>query len=40
MQFYHTTPVAFDSESGYESNREMRKVGAGHTTDRSELLLT
>jgi hypothetical protein len=39
MQFYHTKPVAFDSDPGYEFNRELRKVGAGHTTDRAKLLL-
>lgn len=39
MQFYRTKPVAFDSDAGYEFNRELRKVGAGHTIDRSKLLL-
>src|SRR6185295_12788980 len=39
MQFYRTKSVAFDSNPGYEFNRELRKVGAGHTIDRSELLL-
>jgi hypothetical protein len=39
MQFYRIKPVAFDSTPGYELNRELRKVGAGHVTDRSRLLL-
>ena len=39
MQFYRTKPVAFDSDAGYEFNRELRKVGAGHTIDRAKLLL-
>lgn len=39
MQFYHPKPVAFDSDSGYEFNRELRKFRAGHTTDRSKLVL-
>lgn len=39
MQFYRTKPVAFDSNPGYEFNREIRKVGAGHTTNRAKLLL-
>jgi hypothetical protein len=39
MQFYRIKPVAFDSTPGYELNRELRKVGAGHVTDRGKLLL-
>lgn len=39
MQFYRTTSVAFDSTPGYELNRELRKIGAGHVTDRRKLLL-
>jgi hypothetical protein len=39
MQFYRIKPVAFDSTPGYELNRELRKVGAGHVTDRAKLLL-
>ena len=39
MQFYRIKPVAFDSTPGFEFNRELRKVGAGHVTDRSKLLL-
>ncbi|MGH3055196.1 MAG: hypothetical protein ACRDL7_09495, partial [Gaiellaceae bacterium] len=39
MQFYRIKSVAFDSTPGYELNRELRKVGAGHTLDRGKLLL-
>jgi len=39
MQFYRTKPVAFDSTRGVEFNRELRKIGAGHVTDRGKLLL-
>ena len=39
IQFYRIKPVAFDSTPGYELNRELRKVGAGHTLDRGKLLL-
>jgi hypothetical protein len=39
IQFYRIKPVAFDSTPGYELNRELRKVGAGHVTDRRKLLL-
>src|SRR5262245_48647853 len=39
IQFYRTKPVAFDSAAGFELNRELRKVGAGHTPDRAKLLL-
>ena len=39
MQFYHTKPFAFDSERGFELNRELRKVGHGHTLDRAKLSL-
>jgi hypothetical protein len=38
IQFYKTK-VAFDSTPGFELNRELRKVGAGHALDRSRLLL-
>jgi len=31
--------VPFDSDKGMELNRELRKVGAGHTLDRAKLLL-
>ena len=39
IQFYTIRGVAPDSSTGFEFNRELRKVGAGHTTDRSKLLL-
>lgn len=39
IQFYSIRGVAPDSGPGFELNRELRKVGAGHTTDRSKLLL-
>jgi hypothetical protein len=39
IQFYTVKPVAFDSTPGFELNRELRKVGAGHQTDRRKLLL-
>ena len=39
IQFYRTKPVAFASPPGFELNRELRKVGAGHVLDRSKLLL-
>ncbi len=38
IQFYRTK-AAPDSTPGFELNRELRKVGAGHTLDRSRLLL-
>ena len=34
IQFYVTKPVAFDSDAGFELNRELGKLGVGHTTDR------
>jgi hypothetical protein len=40
IQFYRVKPVAFDSAAGFELNRELRKVGAGHQTDRKKLLLS
>jgi hypothetical protein len=39
MQFYKTKPVPFDGEKGFELNREIRKIGHGHTTNRAKLLL-
>ena len=39
IQFYVTKPVAFDSDAGFELNRELGKLGIGHTTDRKKLLL-
>ncbi len=38
IQFFHTK-VGFDTAPGFELNRELRKIGAGHTLDRSRLLL-
>ena len=38
IQFYKAK-VAPDSAAGFELNRELRKVGAGHTLDRARLLL-
>jgi hypothetical protein len=39
IQFYTLKPAAFDSTPGYEFNRELRKVGMGHETDRKKLFL-
>jgi hypothetical protein len=39
IQFYTLKPAAFDSTPGYEFNRELRKVGVGHQTDRKKLFL-
>jgi len=39
IQFYRIKSVAFDSTPGFELNRELRKVGAGHVLDRGKLLL-
>ena len=39
MQFYTAKSAAPDSARGTELNRELRKVGAGHTLDRGKLLL-
>ena len=38
IQFFRAK-VAPDSAAGFELNRELRKVGAGHTLDRARLLL-
>lgn len=38
IQFFRTK-VPFDSAPGFELNRELRKIGAGHTLDRARLLL-
>ncbi|MCC6765167.1 MAG: hypothetical protein IT293_10930 [Deltaproteobacteria bacterium] len=38
IQFFRAK-VAPESTPGFELNRELRKVGAGHTLDRSRLLL-
>jgi len=39
IQFYRIKSVSFDSPRGFELNRELRKVGAGHVVDRGTLLL-
>jgi hypothetical protein len=39
IQFYRIKSVSFDSPRGFELNRELRKVGAGHVVDRGKLLL-
>ena len=39
IQFYTVKRVPSDSDKGLELNRELRKVGAGHTLDRGKLLL-
>ena len=39
IQFYGTTRVPFDGDAGMELNRELGKIGVGHTLDREKLLL-
>lgn len=39
IQFYKIKPASFESSAGFHFNRELRKVGAGHTTDRKLLFL-
>jgi len=39
IQFYTIRGTAPDSNPGFEFNRELRKVGGGHTLDRSKLFL-
>jgi len=39
IQFYRIKPAPFDSPAGFEFNRELRKIGAGHTMDRGKLFL-
>ncbi len=39
IQFYTVKPASFDSPAGFELNRELRKIGAGHVTNRARLLL-
>jgi hypothetical protein len=39
IQFYKINKVSFESAAGYEFNRELRKVGVGHKSDRRKLLL-
>lgn len=38
IQFFRSK-LAFDSAPGFELNREIRKIGAGHTLDRKRLQL-
>jgi hypothetical protein len=38
IQFFRSK-AAFDSAPGFEPNRELREVGAGHTLDRKRLQL-
>lgn len=39
IQFYTLKPAAFTSGAGFHFNRELRKVGHGHTVDRKLLFL-
>ncbi len=39
IQFYALKPVAHSSDAGFHFNRELRKVGHGHATDRKLLFL-
>ncbi len=39
IQFFTLKPASFESGPGFNFNRELRKVGAGHTTDRKMLFL-
>jgi len=39
IQFYTIKPASFESGPGFNFNRELRKVGAGHVTDRKMLFL-
>jgi hypothetical protein len=39
IQFYKLKPTSFESGPGFHFNRELRKVGAGHTIDRGMLFL-
>jgi hypothetical protein len=39
IQFYQIKGIAPDSAPGFELNRELRKVGAGHRLDRKKLRL-
>lgn len=39
IQFYKLKPTSFESKAGFEFNRELRKVGQGHTTNRKALYL-
>jgi len=39
IQFYSVLPVDFQTKEGFELNRELRRIGVGHTPDRTALLL-
>lgn len=39
IQFYALKPAAVTSDAGFRFNRELRKVGHGHVTDRKLLFL-
>ena len=39
IQFYRLKPTSFEGAPGFEFNRELRKVGAGHKTNRKALFL-
>ena len=39
IQFYLTKPVDFQTRKGFAFNRELRKVGVAHESDRKALLL-
>jgi len=39
IQFYRIKPASFESARGFEFNREIRKIGAGHPLDRKVLFL-
>jgi hypothetical protein len=39
IQFYRLKPVSFESNAGFEFNRELRKIGGGRAVDRRKLFL-
>lgn len=39
IQFYKVKPVSFQSNKGFELNRELRRIGAGYEVNRTTLLL-
>lgn len=39
IQFYRLKPAPFESRKGFEFNRELRRVGFGHQSDRAKLFL-
>lgn len=39
IQFYQVKPVNFQTRKGFELNRELRRIGTGHESDRAKLLL-